>query len=532
MAFVQIENVGNVGLVQDWPDHNTPPEAWTEAANVRFADGKVQKIQGEEDVFDTPSVGPHFLMPWRVTADYRWIYADGTDIYYTDGSSSTYVTRYTTTPGDDDYTGGSRPIWTGGILHGIPIMNHNNESDYPQQWDTANSRFKDLDNWPANFYAQVVRPFKNFLVALDITESGNRDPFIVKWGHPADPGTVPSSWDPTDATKLAGVFPISQTGGFLMDCMPLFGTNMLYKSDAIWGMTPTGGLDVFRFGPLVTTEGMLAARCGSVYKNGHFIVGQNDIYLFDGRNPQSLVDKRLRKWFFNSIDATHYDKTIVVPNLPKQEIWICFVEAGNPTGYLNKALIWKWTNNTWTIKDLPDTAFLAYGQVDDDPDTFNASSGSFDTDLGAFGSAGISPAELQLLHGKVSGTFAFIHGDEGYQSQGSDYLSYVERTGLAVVGTDRNGNPQSDPSKRKFLRAIYPKIESSVGVTLKIRAGAQETPGGPVTWSAPQTFNSETDTYVGFAVNGKYLAVRFEDDGQEPWELSGYTLDLDVIGIL
>lgn len=533
MPFIQIENVGSVGIIEDLPDHNLPPEAWSAGRNVRFADGKVQKFQGEEDVFDTPSIEPHFLLPWKLTTEHRWIYADGNDIYYTNGTSSTQVTRYTTTPGDDDYTGGSRPIWTGGVLHGVPFLNHNNESDYPQQWDGSISRFKDLDNWPADHYCQVMRAFKNFLVALDITDSSGRYPTLLKWGHPADVGAVPSSWDETDATKLAGEYSMAQTGGFLVDCLPLFGTNMLYKSDAIWGMTPTGGLDVFRFNPVINTEGMLTARCGTAFKRNHFIVGSNDIYLFDGNNIQSIVNQRMRSWFFNTLDADQFDKTIVVPNYPKQEIWICFVEAGNPTGYLNLALVWHWTSNTWTLKELPDTAFLNYGEVSESSDTFNGASGTFDTDLGTFGSAGVSPADAQLLHAKASGTAAFIHGDVLYSTQGSAFNSYVERLGLAVVGTDRGGQLKSDPTKRKFLRGIYPKVESPVGVSLKISAGGQEYPGGPVTWSSPQTFNSETDTYVGFAVNAKYLAVKFEDDeGTVPWELSGYGLDVDIIGVL
>lgn len=533
MPFINIENVGSLGIIEDTPDHNLPPEAWSAGRNVRFVDGKVQKFQGEEDVFGTPSIDPHFLLPWRLTTEHRWIYADANDIYYTNGSSHTYATRYTTTPGDDDYTAGGRPIWTGGILHGVPILNHNNESDYPQQWDDGNSRFKDLDNWPANHYCQVMRPFKNFLVALDITDTGTRYPYLVKWGHPADVGAVPSSWDKTDATKLAGQYPVSQSGGFLIDCLPLYGTNMLYKSDAIWGMTPTGGLDVFRFSPIVDTEGMLTARCAAGFKQHHFVVGSNDIYVFDGRTPQTLVDRRLRRWFFNSLDNTHYDKTIVVPNYPKQEMWVCFVEAGNPSEYMNLALVWSWNTNTWTIKELPETAFLWHGQVDDTADTFNGSSGSFDTDFGAFGAAGISPAEVQLLHAKVYSSAAFIQGDSSYTSQGSAYNSYVERTGLAVVGADRQGQPKSDPTKRKFLRGIYPKIESTVGVTLKVSAGSQEVPGGPVTWSSPQDFNSATDTYVGFAVNGKYLAVKFEDeDGSVPWNLSGYGLDVELVGVL
>lgn len=532
MAFVNIENIDRLGIIKDQPDHTLPPEAWSNGSNVRFVDGKVQKFSGEQDVFNTPEVNPHFILPWNTASGQRWLYADAEKIYHIAAGVSTNVTRYTTTQGDDDYSGASRPIWTGNILHGVPIVNHNNVTDYPQQWDFSTSRFKDLSNWPANTYCQAIRSFKNYLIALDITKSGNRYPYLVKWSHPADAGLVPTSWDETDATKLAGEFPLSQTGGFVLDCLPLSGSNIVYKSDAIWSMTPTGGLDVFRFSPIIQTLGMLATRCGTEIFGQHFIVGGDDIYLFNGNSPQTIVNERLRKWFYNNLHSTHYDKTVVIPNYPKQEVWVCFVESGSVSEYLTKALVWNWTTNTWTIKDLPATSFLAYGLIDTNADIFNTASGSFDTDFGPFNIANVAPGEKQLLHAKVYGTATFLQGDLDYTSQNNSYSSYVERTGLGIVGTDRTGQPKVDQTKRKFLRAIYPKIESTVGVTLNVYAGTQDFPGGPVTWSAPQEFNSNTDVKVNFAVNGKYLAVKFESSDSVFWSMSGYSLDVDVIGNL
>lgn len=206
MAMIPIENVGAIGVITDVPSHKIPPEAWSTANNIRFVNQVAQKMQGQQVVYGTLGTAPHFLVGWNYTTEYRWLYASPTKIYYTNGAAHTNATRYTTTPGDDDYTGLTRPIWTGGILHGVPILNHDNGTDYPQQWDDALGRFIDLANWPTDYYCKSMNVWGNFLVACNITKPAGNNPYIVKWSDVADPGTVPGSWDETSA-KLNTLIP-------------------------------------------------------------------------------------------------------------------------------------------------------------------------------------------------------------------------------------------------------------------------------------------------------------------------------------
>ena len=532
MPIIPFENIGKAGIVTDQEPHELPPEAWSDGQNVRFTDGYAEKFPGEQAVFGAPSAPPHWLLPWKMLTEYRWIYGDGARLFHYNGSVHTNITRYTTTPGDNNYTGGSRPIWTGGVLHGIPIANLDNMTTVPQQWDGVLARMKDLDNWPANTYARVVRPYKNMLVALDITKSsGTRYPYIVKWSHPADPGTVPVSWDETDATRLAGEQPIAQSGGFLQDCRPLGDTNILYKTDAIWGMQLSGTLSVFRFFEIVGTVGALAPNCIAEFFRQHFVVGTNDIVLFDGGTARSIISRKLRKWFFNALDSTYYDKTVVTVNYTSREVWVCFVEAGNTSNYLSKALIWNWETNTWTIKELDQISFMASGEVGSGTaETFDSSSGGFDVDFGTFGDAsGVTPAELQVLQARAYSTEALLQADTGYTHRGTAYTSYLERTGLTIVGRGRDGQPKVDPASIKFLRAVYPKVSAPTSTTLRISAGSQDVPGGAVTWEGPYNFVTGVDTKVDFTVSGKLLAIRVEETGSNPWKFTGYSLDLDVI---
>lgn len=532
MANVPIENVGAFGIIKDASSHTLPPEAWSDGGNVRFIDGKAEKIMGLEEVYTTPTVAPHWLLSFPEVASNSWFYASDANIYQTDGTTHTNVTRYTTTPGDDDYTGNPRPLWTGGVLHGVPFANHDAFVDPPQQWDSALSRFKDLTNWPASTYCKSLRAFKNTLVAMDIQISGTRYPYMIMYSHPADPGSMPSSWDHTDATKLAGRHTIAQSSGFLLDSLPLGDVNVLYKTDAIWGMQYAGLPNIYRFWSMVDSFGALGPRCMREFFAEHFVVGQNDIVTFNGIRPNSVVSSKYRKWFYANLSPEYYDRTVVVPNYANNEMWIAFVDKTSTSDYLTKALIWNWVTGTWSIRDLPDIAFLETGKVTSPASTFDSQVGSFNSAVGTFdGLASAIPADDQLLIAKAYSSNQLLKADSTYTDRGTGYTSYLERTGLAIVGRDRQGRPRTDQSSIKFLRSIYPKIEAATPVTFNVYAGVHDTPSSAVTWYGPFTFNTGTDVKVDPCISGRYLAVKFEEvGGENPWAFIGYNLDIEIVG--
>ncbi len=531
MAIVRIENVGSVGIIKDLPAHELPPEAWSDGQNVRFTDTKAQKISGETSIYSAPTVAPHWLLPWDTASGFRWIYAGTGQVHYVVSSgTSTNITRYTTTPGDNDYTAGARPVWSGGILHGLPILNNNNGVDNPQSWNTATNRLQNLPNWPANTKCEVLRIYRNFLVALNITTASGNFPHTIKWSHPADPGTVPVTWDESDATKLAGERALSESTGFLVDCLPLLGQNILYKTDSIHTMRLSNSQFVFAFDEISSSIGALTINCIREFFGQHFVVGTNDIVLFDGRKPTSIVNQRVRKLFYDSLDPDFWNKTYVMVHYPRREIWVCYVQTGAAVDYPNTALIWNWDTNSWTIKDLPDIAYSATGEVVEvNSATFDSSSGTFSTDTGPFDDSEGSPANRQILHARAKTTASFYKGNDSYQSAGTSYTSRLERTGLAIAGVDRQGRPKVDPSSVKFLRSVFPKITAPSNATVQISVGMQETLGGAITWEGPYDFEVNVDTRVDTCLQGRYMALKVEDTGNQLWEMTGYALDIEVI---
>jgi hypothetical protein len=438
--------------------------------------------------------------------------------------------------GDDDYTGGTWPIWSGGSFHGVPILNHNNLTDYPQQWDSTAEKMKDLDNWPANYYASIMVFYKTYLVALDVTKAGTRYPFLVKWSHPADPGAVPNSWDETDPTTDAGEATLGDSRGILVDAKPLANSLIIYKEDAAYSMTISNSSFIFRFDKVQASVGLFAVGCAQEYFRKHFVVTQDDIVLFNGSQTESIIDKKMRKYFFSNVDSEFAAKTFVFPNYPQKEMWICFVETGNPTGKINKALVWNWTDNTWTVRDLPEIHRAAYGKITEvsvlGGESFDSSSGvAFDADTGAFGSRDPQPVEQNPLMCSSNNGNQLLRGDISNTFDGTPFSSHLERTGMTIIGRDRFGAPKLDQTRVKQINAIWPKIVADPNAIIKISCGSQEKPKDAIEWEGPYDFDPAVDEFVNFTTAGKYIAVRFEEENGLYWEMDSYQLELEILGM-
>lgn len=530
--LVPINNCGEHGLILDLPAHSLPLNAWTSGQNVRFRDGAVERALGHIGVFGTPPIAPHFLLPVTTAVSHYWIYAGATKVYVVDAASiHTNITRQVT-GADVDYSASSDARWTGGVLGGIPVLA--NPTDPPQYWDNAiTSNLQDLpyvtgvSTWAdVGLTCKALRPFRNYLIALDISSGGERFPHTVKWSHPAVPGELPTSWDVTDPTKDAGEFPLSQTNGWLLDCVPLRDTNILYKEDSIWGMQYAGGLDIFRFYQIFRELGMIAINCAIEYESGkHAVFGLGDLTAHDGQSMKSIVTNRVRRTLFNRIDTTNLKTSFVARNAKTREVWFCYPTSGSAVP--NEALLWNWETGAIGFKELPQTRFAENGLVfsQDVPDTWDSDNESWDSDTTKWGDRNFSITESDLL---LASEAPALYKVTGETFNGDSYTSFVERTGIGVP-SPHSGLPP-DVSSIKFLRSIYPHIEGPDNAIVNVFVGTQKFVDGPVTWHGPYSYQINNTKKIDVRLSGVLFAVRFSTDEPIPWRLSGYELDVDRLG--
>jgi len=96
MPLVPITDVGKIGIIEDIPPYNLPPNAWSGGNNVRFLDNGVKKISGYEEVMATCPFAPYYIHPYlSAGGTYYWLAYGATDIAVWNGSTWTDVTRQT-----------------------------------------------------------------------------------------------------------------------------------------------------------------------------------------------------------------------------------------------------------------------------------------------------------------------------------------------------------------------------------------------------------------------------------------------------
>lgn len=520
MPLVDVDNLALTGLIRDVEPHLIMPEAWTTASEIRFRDGGAEMRTGREQVFGTPGVAPYFAMSVTSSAQTWWLYTSLLKAYVYDGTTHTDITR----AAGGDYSASQARDWNGTLLGGTPILN--NGVDDPQYWASysAGTKLAVLPNWDTNVKALVIRAFGPYLLALNVTDTGTSLPHAVRWSHPADPGSVPSSWDVTDATKDAGQSELPDVqAGLIRDGLPLRGNFYVYKDGSTWRVTFIGGTYIFDFKVFLETSGILSQRCVAMTADGarHVVASQDDIIMHDGNSVKSILDKRMRRALFNAIDDTNYANSFVFSNPQSSEIWFCYPEQGQT--HPSRALVWAYKEGEIGALSEASVNFqnAAIGTIENpSTGTWNSDSNTWDSDTDPWG---IALRRKVVLCDPVN--TKFYQMDSGTTDDGSTITATLQRLGLSIVGKDRTGQAIVNHQQRKFVTRVW---ISARGGPFDVRVGYQNTVEGSVAWSNKVSFDPSTQKWVDVAISGVAIALEFS--GTTWFRVSAYKLELDVIG--
>jgi len=533
MPLVQIDNLGRGGINRDLEPYTLPPHLWSDGRNVRFLNQRAQKVLGSQEFFDSWNLGagfnvPLWLLPWNNGGTLEWLAPSSGKIVKMINGSTLDVTR--TTGGD--YSATNTSIWSGGVIGGVPILTNDSHTDIPQSWNNSTGKMQDLPNWTVGAKAKIIRIFKQYVVALDILQpGGSREPHTVKWSNPALPGTVPTKWDNANDND-SNEQPLSEGGGFIIDAQPLRDALVVYKEQSTYLMQLTSGPFVFNFRRIFDNEGLLAPRCAKTFDNKHFVVSQGDVRVHDGQTSVSVIDKVLRNWMFNNIQESTLRQTFVTPNYANNEMWICFITNSVAGTFADIALIWNWKENTWGIRDLPDVPHIAYGLIDKTGVTskiIDDQTQIIDTDTSVIDGSPFSSGQLRLAGvGNATANDKLIEFDITTQEQGANLVSFLERTGIIVIGKDQFGEPKLDQTSLKLLSRLWLKLEATGAVDVYI--GSQSTIEGAITWSGPFPYTVGVTPHIDTRVQGVALAIKIESTGNIEWSCTGVSFNVEIIG--
>jgi hypothetical protein len=507
MSLERIEVKNPVGINTSYVSGDLPLEVWSDGNNVSFKNGKAMKASGVSSLFETGGVEVFGIQPYLSDNTPYWFVGTDIGLFRTEGGPFINVSGPSA-----PYNASADNPWNGGVLNGVSVLN--NGVDVPQSLPFGAVQYEDLPNWPANTSAKILRPFKNYLVAMGVTKSSSSYPTMVKWSSPADPGQVPFTWDETDPKNDAGETSLADSPGAIVDGVKLRDSLVIYKEDSSYLMRYVGGVYIFSFQQLFTDIGMLATNCAVEFDGFHFVVGQGDVYVHNGVQKRSVIDGKNRELLFNYMDGDYKDRTFVVSDPQKSEMWICFTSQDAPTSYCDKAFVWNWTEDTWSKRDLPGVFCGAIGVVDPQvPDYWEADAQPWSSDSTIWASASYNASKRSLVLASPVYGRIFEVTDEPTKDP-IYYPSYLERTGVSL----------GDNRGIKSLHSIIPHMSGSGRCLISV--GTSDTQSGPITWKGPYPFDVSSSYKVDCKKVGRYVSVRFEFADASPWALNGYTVEM------
>jgi hypothetical protein len=514
VAKVTVPRCGSIGVIKDQGAPDLPLAAWTDAQNIRFLDGSALQFLGHGEVYESPAFAPQFVMPIYVAGVRYWLYHTAAKSYVV--TSTGGVATHTDITHASARTGVVNQ-WSGCVFGGVPVFVDGGVTKVPMYWDqNLANKFVDLTAWPASTYCEVIRSFKNLLVTGNITKTTTNYPFMIKWSNLAVPGSLPTSWDITDATKDAGEFDIAEDQYPIVDLLGLKDSLIVYKSASTYALDYIGGAFVLRARKVFGMSGILNKNCAVDVDSFHFVVTGSDVVIHDGYTATSILSELDRRAFFQDIDVTARGMVHVFVNPFLSEIFVAYPSIGATS--CDKALVYNFRQKTVSYRSLPNLNHAAFGPVDTDlGGAWSQDSDPWDSDLTAWNGPDYTPDTVRVMMASADTKLYMLDASASFD--GVIPVAYIERRGVDF----------GDQEHYKLMTSFRPNITGNVGETVIIKIGYGTTPYADPTYTS-FTFTIGVDDRVDCLISGRYLSWRIETGSAYQWRMDGYNIFIEQEG--
>ena len=516
--FISIRDLGRRGVNADLPAYELNPNEFTYVNNVRFWDGTAST---HPDPVVVQSGGVTWTTASNPIEFQSWVDRNSVPqfAYCTDGA----IYRWDAiSPSWNLASSGltTSPHWNSVVFGDTVIFN--NGFDAPQMLESGSTTTADLTGWPAFTTCKVTRKFKNFIIALGVTDGTGFNPNKVLWSDEAETNTVPQSWDISDAATLAGDTIISADDGEIVDGLELGDVFIIYTKRAFYEMSFVGAPYVMAF-RRVSSNTLLSVDSVVAYDNYHFCVGEREIYIHDGQNVQHIADQRTRKSFYGGL----VDKTSVKVELSPitKEIFIIYKDSTMETSNAaTRAMIWCYQYDTFTFVDMPGVSTIRFGFLPGSVTTWAdlQSAGALWSELNSTW-AELSSSDLTPTIFLLSSTDDSIYQSDLIFSQTASNPSVLERK---TVDLDKVLTRPTNTVK--LIKQILPQITGTGTVTFEL--GCHDTPDQMVNWLEAQEYDLDSDYHVDLFATGRYLAWRITGQPGSRFRMTGMDIDIEEIG--
>ena len=513
------------GWSSDLPAEEIPASFITRAKNVLVRDGALGRAFGFAPFAGTDLLPraltitqPRFLIANQALGTAFWLYAGDTIVGVTDGFTDQDITP----AGWPDHAAFNQPF-TGGIVNQLPVLNSQIDGPYVWRQDFSTpGLLEPLPDWPALDTAGSMRPFREFLIAMDINIAGTRFADLLRWSDAAPPGNVPQSWT-AGLQSQAGELSVSFNPGELVDGAQLLDRFYVYKTTSVFVMTLVGGIFIFNNRPVFSTFGALARGCIAEWRAQHIVLTDGDLVIHDGTNVRSIANERLRREIFDPMSGDFFDNTYLAISGRFDVLFICRPRDGEQ--FPSEAITLDLNDLSFGHQSLNPggSPHMLDGLVDTTQSlepTWESKTTTWATDSTRWGESAFVRVENEVIFADFAGSHLQQLG-LGEDQDGLAIDAVAERVGLSF----------GRPDVRKFVRRVWPRFYGGTGTTVFISVGAHDNPNSAPVFGAEQPFVIDSDRFLSVDVSGFYLAYRFRSESGIAWRLPNFDLEFELMGL-
>jgi len=504
-------------FISDLPLEDLPLGAVNDLNNMVSLDGAFIQAQPYQPVFGPALFKPRWLLPNQSSANAYWIYASDQNIGVTDGTNHFDITPL---GGLGDGTAVLQP-YTGGVVNGLPVVN--SLIDGPYWWDQVTTNPMELlPDWPAGQVCESMRPFREFLIAMNIFTLGGRISDLLRWSDAAAPGDIPRSWTP-DVDSQAGELSVSFNPGGLVDGKQLGDRFYVYKTNSTYVLQLIGGQFVFNNRPAFATVGMLSRSALIEWRGRHILMTDGDIVAHDGVNVESLVDRKQRRRIFDDLDGDNAGNSYLTLDISRSQIGIARPRVGEV--YPSEVITLNLDDLRFGKRDVivTGTPHVQEGIVPADQESiepnWNQRTTTWATDPTRWNESGFLRTADFLVMADYDGSQLMREG------LGSDFAGTPIESGVT-----RNGLSFGDSDRKKNVGKVWIKVNGARGGQIQLQFGAHDIETDTPIYGPAKTIIIGTTKFLDFDVTGYFIAYRFLASGQLPWKLVSMKVEVEFLG--
>ena len=477
----------------DLPATEVPPDTWTDCSNMLGRNGQQQRSQGNSTYSNAlyATYPLYFTNQVFNTGQTQTVAGSASAItLFLDSGAPNILPGFTAgsyTPGDV----------TGGTLNNVAVLNYPNQVPYSYAIGGSLAQFPTTGNgWPAANRCRVMRPWKSHLFAGYITQGASLYPDMLAWSSAATPtGGLPTEWVPT-TTNDARSITLADSPGGIVDMVPLRDQLLVFKRDAVYTLSFTGGTLVFSSRKVTDSFGLIAPNC-AVDIGGQLVIltPSGDVMLTDGQSFKSIAATWVQLAIGNYLSANLAEQKgcWLAYDESTGDVLVALVGAGSTVATL--AYVWNARTQLWGQQAIaPATFGLTYASYTTLPGT--------NTDLALLGSETRAAGAGALVTVASSQTFY----------------------GVGITGTVvRYGLDLGEPDAVKTVVRVDLNVSCQDGATVNLRIGGTLRESEAIVLGSNIPGNAANNFQCPCFATGRFihLSISSTDPG---WQCHGFTV--------